>query len=162
MLTWSVAPCCCRGSRCLIRLGTDRNSFFGKLGIRGGCKLQLLDPLDYDLLTRLEALGNDPVRANALPHLDRPKHGPVLGSHDDDLVLRLNLDHRRLRNKQSVLVVRGLSTNLPEPTGTQDRIRIGELCSDLNGSCTGRDLTIDLNDAAFVRIVFAIGLDILD
>ncbi len=67
-----------RGGR-HVRLGHDRNAFLANSGSQQRQLLDLQNALDHYFLARLQSLGDDPVRADALAHLDRTKHRLVLG-----------------------------------------------------------------------------------
>src|SRR5271157_3853481 len=159
MSTWSVAPRRCFRRR-LVRLGTDRNPFLHELRVCGRSHLNLLYALHHDTLAGLQAFGDNPVRSHSCAHLDGPKHRLVLGCDHNDLIERLHLDNRRLRYEQRVLLLSRLNANLSEAARTQDGVRVRKLGSDLDGSCTSRNLAIDLDHPPSTRVVLSVRLNI--
>src|SRR6516164_9075593 len=159
MLTWSVPPCRWF-SGWLIGLGTDRYPFFSKFGVRGGCELQLLDAFDYHLLARLQAFGDDPIWSHSLADLDRTEHSPVFRSHNDDLILRLDLDDGGLGNEQRVLVLAGLDANTAKAAGSEEGVFVGKLGNQLNGARTSRNLAIYRDEVPGLRIDLSVGLNV--
>ena len=127
-----------------------------------GKLLDLLDAFDHNLLARLQALGDDPVRADAISHLDRAKHCLVVRREHNDLVLRLHFDHCRLRNQQAFLFIAGLDPNPSEATGAKNGVWVGKLGGHLDGAGLGADLAIHVDDDALLGIGLVVGLDVFD
>src|SRR5581483_9401995 len=69
-----------------------------RLRLHGRALFHFLQALDHDHVVGLEALGDDPARADAGADLHRPEMGHVIRPDDGELVTALEFRHRALRH----------------------------------------------------------------
>ena len=112
----------------------------------------LLHAFGDHALARLEALADDPLRADAVAHLDESNVHFVVAIHDRNLIAALKFIHRALRNQKSA----GLhSQRRADPTvlaGPQGVSRIREQSRHPDGAGPDVDLAIRKVESPVLRI----------
>ena len=109
-----------------------------------------------DLIAGLEAIGDDPVAANTVTDRNRADVYLVVGIHDGDLVIALQLRDRALRNQQRIFLRADDGANFPISAGTQNVCRIGKKARKADRAGAFVDLTVGKIKRAFVSISLAV------
>src|SRR5580704_3542846 len=86
----------------------------------------LLDSFGHHALSWLQSIGNDPLGAHAVAHLDCPYADLVLAIHNRHLIRALQLRHGTLRHQQRVFLNSDGRPNSAVSPGTQNISRIGK------------------------------------
>src|SRR6185436_17841509 len=80
--------------------GCRRRGLGGRLRVDDHVRFDLLDSLDDDALSGVQALLDDPEAADAISGLDRPDFDLVARTNDGDLVKARKLRNGALRNEE--------------------------------------------------------------
>src|SRR5580704_10068578 len=132
-------------------LGSDESSF-----------LELLQPLDNNLLTRLEAVFNNPHRPDRLAGLHGAYVDFVIVADNRHLIAPLRLRDGALRQQQSAFFYVGFDTHTSVLAGTENVAGIGKGCNDANRARAWIHLPVRKQDLAFLRVDPAVSKDQFD
>src|SRR6266849_9179331 len=137
-------------------------SFPGKmygLGSNDSSFLDLLQSFDYNLLTRLEAIINNPHRPDRLAGLHGAHTNSVIVADNRHLIGSLRLRNGALRKQQSALFHVGFDTRSSILAGTQNVAGIGKGSNDANRTRAWIHLPVRQQDFAFLRVGTAVSQD---
>src|SRR5216684_8768755 len=113
---------------------------------------ELLRPFGYNLLTKLEALVNNPLCPERLAGLHGAHANFVIAADNRHLIASLRLRNRTLRQQQSALFHAGFDAHTSILAGAQDVAGIGKRSNDANGARAGIHLPVRQQDFAFLRV----------
>src|SRR5258708_2221152 len=117
---------------------------------------ELLQSSDHNLLTRLEALVNDPHRSDRRAGLHGAHANFVIAADNRHLIASLRLCNGALRQQQSVFFHVGLDAHTSILAGTQNVAGIGKRSNDSNRARAWIHLAVRQQDLAFLRVGTAV------
>src|SRR5467141_1755886 len=123
---------------------------------------ELLQSFDYNLLTRLEALVNNPHRSHRFAGFHGAHANFVIAADDGHLVASLRLRNGALRQQQGACFQVGFDTHTSILAGTQNVAGIGKGSNDANRARVWIHLAVRQQDLAFLRVDTAVSKDQFD
>src|SRR6267143_1319944 len=136
------------GNCAMCGLGSNESSF-----------PELLQSFDYNLLTGLEALVNNPHRSHRFAGFHGAHANFVIAADDGHLVASLRLRNGALGQQQGAFFQVGFDTHTPILAGTQNVAGIGKGSNDANRARAWIHLPVREQDFAFLRVDATVSQD---